>query len=576
MGVSPAIFESAGQRTEHYVPGSYSRSANVSSPSGVSAGNHVILAKSTGGQPGKLLSFSSLSDAKDALVSGDLLKAIGYAFNCSNVYTPQKVFAMRVDPATQSELILSSGGTQLLKCKSWDWGVHCNQLKLKVGTGTKSGSKKINIQYKNDAIEIDDIIRESFSLEYVGEGINPTASISTTGITLAATDEDTSEQIDKFTCTWEDATTLEELVVRINDSGVYAATVLDTESDRPSNELDTIAGLNIAESTILYSNNAAFVEELKSVTYIGSVEWISTSTRTVPENTENYVYFTGGSTSTPTTLNWASALEALETEDIQIISTPSTDEDVHALISGHCTSMSSTINRKERTFILGAAIGTNDDDGKTSARGFNSKLGSYIVDSAIANNPLTGETETISGAMLGVMAAAMESAMSVSEPLTFKTINVLGFSKYRTNSNMEEMIKAGVMLFNPNPENVSEYVCIRAVTTFQGKNDLISCERSMVREDLYMNRDLRNRLSVGVGHPNVGSTAEIVQTLKDAADEWATNSYIVDSDKGKVWNIKLRESGDKVYLTYSRYLTAPRNFIFITATNHVYESTMEL
>ena len=39
---------------------------------------------------------------------------------------------------------------------------------------------------------------------------------------------------------------------------------------------------------------------------------------------------------------------------------------------------------------------------------------------------------------------------------------------------------------------------------------------------------------------------------------------------------RVEYSGDKVYLKYSRYLTAPRNFMFITATNHVYESEMEL
>jgi hypothetical protein len=45
MGVGPAIFESAGQRSEHYVPGVYGRSFNVSSPSGISAGNLCILNK---------------------------------------------------------------------------------------------------------------------------------------------------------------------------------------------------------------------------------------------------------------------------------------------------------------------------------------------------------------------------------------------------------------------------------------------------------------------------------------------------------------------------------------------------
>ena len=84
MGVSAAIFESAGKRTEHYVPGVYSRSNNVTSPSGVSAGNLCILGSSAGGKPQALLEFGSLADAQNVLGSGELLNGIAYAFNGSN------------------------------------------------------------------------------------------------------------------------------------------------------------------------------------------------------------------------------------------------------------------------------------------------------------------------------------------------------------------------------------------------------------------------------------------------------------------------------------------------------------
>lgn len=573
MGVSAAIFESAGQRTEHFVPGVYSRSNNVSSPSGVSAGNHVILAKSTGGEPKKLLSFGSIAEAKDALVSGDLLNAIGYAFNCSNVYTPQTVYAMRVDPATQAELILSSGGTELLKLKSWDYGVHCNQLKMKVETGSLENSKKIIAVYKDDTVTIDDIIRESFSIVYTGEGTNPICSISTARISLSATGEDGT--IDEFSTTWEETTTLEELAIKINDTGVYVCTLLDSNTSRPTKELDTISSVSITEERVFYSNFQVFCEALENIAYIGDVEILSTSTRSVPQNNTNYQYFKGGSTSTPSTSDWDDALTILETEDIQIISTPSTDSSVHALISAHCTSMCSTVNRKERTCILGAAIGESDENGIASARGFNSKYVSYVIDAATASNPLTGNAEKISGALIGVMLASMESAMAVNEPLTFKTLKVLGFEKKRTISNMEKLIKAGILVCNPNPENLAEYVVIRALTTFQGNNDIISCERSMVREDLYMNRDLRNQFAGGIGHPGNNDESVIVSTLKQAARNWGASGYILKGDDW-VWNIKVRFSGDKAYLSYSRYLTAPRNFVFITATNHVYESTVEL
>lgn len=99
------------------------------------------------------------------------------------------------------------------------------------------------------------------------------------------------------------------------------------------------------------------------------------------------------------------------------------------------------------------------------------------------------------------------------------------------------------------------------------------CERSMVREDLYMNRDLRNRFAAGIGHVNDVSTDAIVTTLKNAAKEWRLNNYIVQKGADDVWDISVSIDGDKVYLTFSRYLAAPRNFVFITSNNYTYSTT---
>ena len=238
--------------------------------------------------------------------------------------------------------------------------------------------------------------------------------------------------------------------------------------------------------------------------------------------------------------------------------------------------MSSTVNRKERTCILGAPLNETDDAAIAKAIGFNNKLVTYVIDTVTTANPLTGATEEINGAMLGCALAGMESAMSVNQPLTNKTIKVLGFAKKRTITNMEKLIKAGILVCNPSPDNVTNYVVIRALTTFQG-DDLISNEMSMVREDLYMNRDLRNRFGSSIGQPNNISVSSILATLNNAAKEWADSGYIVPSDSNEnVWNKSVRVNGDKIYITYSRYLTAPTNFIFITATNHIYTSTVEV
>lgn len=579
MGVGPAIFESGGQRTEHWVPGSYSRSYNTSSPNGVSAGNMVILGKSNGGKPFELLEFDGIASAQEVLVGGELLDAIGHAFTASNVYIPQRIFAMRVNDGTQSSVVLQSGSIPMIKVNSWDYGVHTNQLKIMISDGTVQDSKKINLVYKDIQEEVDNILQKAMNIVYYGEGQNAKVSINANSISLSAESvpegESESTVIDELTLNFEDFDTLDSLVSAINNSNSYQAIADDV--DLPSVKLDTItnAAIDIENGLQLYANFDAFVETLKGMSLIGSLEILDNTTRQVPDNTESYVYFTGGTIGEYTISQWQQALQALEVKDIQIIATPSTDASIHSLISSHCTSMSSTINRKERTAILGGGIGMADADGITAAQGLNNKLISIVIDNALKTNAISGKIETITGAMLGVMLAAMESAMSPSTPLTFKTLNVLGFAKIRDIPNITSLIRAGVTVCNPNPENLSEYICVRSVTTFQG-NDLINNERSMVREDLFMNRDLRAQFIPVIGGAGISTNAAI-RTLTDRAKDWALNGYIVPNDANQnVWDIKCRVVGDKVYITYSRYLTAPVNFVFITAVNHVYTSTVEL
>ena len=573
MGVSSAVFETAGKRTEHYVPGVYSRQNNVTTPSGVSVGNLCILGESQGGASFELLEFSSLADAKNSLVSGDLLNAVAYAFNGSREYAPQKVYAMRVGASTQSSLTMQNGETDLLKIKSWDYGSHTNQLKMWVKSGSADGSKVITTVFKDEKLTTDDIIQASLNIVYVGDGTAPTVSISKDAMTLTHTVDEQSESV---SISFAEYSTLATLAARINDTGNFSANVLDTDTQAESAYLDTVSSTSVEEAVTFYSNFHAFVEELEANPYVGEVEILNESVRTMPNVTTGYAYFTGGTTAVAGVSDYVTALEQLETQDIQIIATSSTDNSVHNLIVNHCSQMSSTVNRKERTCLLGGSTGESDDEAIEKALGFNSELCSYVVDSAICTNPLSGSTETVSGAIVAVMLAGMESGMSPNESLTNKELNVLGFSKTRTIPNMEKLIKKGILVCNADPEDMTRFVCIRALTTYQ-KSDLIYNERSMVRESFVMNRELRNYYKPLIGRTGTLRTSDFINALKGIAEKWAAKGYIVPNDSNEdVWDISVKIDGDKVYITYSRYLTAPINFVFITAINHVYTSTTEV
>ena len=568
MGVSAAQFTSAGQTTQHYIPGVYSRRHTVASGSGVSSGNLAIIGESMGGEPLTLLQISDVADAKEQLTSGALLEAVCHAFNGSNTYVPQYVYAMRINSGTQATRTLYSGEEAILTITSADWGVHQNQIKMLYEDGTTG--KKVTVSYKGEEESVDNIERESFSILYAGESENDvTCTINADGLTITSDVDGESLSI-----SFDECETVSELVTRINDTGIYVATLIDTSDDAKTADLDydsvVISG---DEAVVFYSDLAALIEALESISYIGSVEYVG-STRVLPDDDEGYVYFTGGTHGTTLVSDYSAALEALQTEDIQIISTPSTDADVHSLISDHCTSMSTVAKKRERTFIVGMPSGTSIDDGVAEAKSLNNELGSVVITGANANNPLTGSAEDISPAYLACKCAGVESAMATSLPLTNKVLKVNSFSTKYKDSEMETLIKGGVMPFGEN--EAGELVCIRGITTYQAAS-LIQNERSMERSVLYMDRDLRSAFSARTGTNTAPSESEILQTLYIKAAEWLQNDLITQADDGSnVWGAKVTFDGDKTYLVFSRYIRAPNNFTFITGTNMVYTSTVEV
>lgn len=568
MGVSAAQFKSAGQSTEHYIPGIYSRRNNVSAGSGVSAGNLCIIGASMGGEPRKLLKFGSLADAKDALMGGELLDGIAHAFNGSNTYVPQHVYAMRVNNGTKSKTEFKSGSDVIITAKSADFGSHTNQIKKWLDDGTNRG-RKITVAYKGNEYSVDNIEQESFSIMYAGDGSGARCTINEIGLTLASDVEE-----ENLAVSFDEVETLDALITRINDTGFYSAQLIDKSENAPTKGLDYVSGVEIGGSAaVLKSDVQALANALKSIDIIGDVE--IGKNRVLPENDVGYVYFNGAEAGTSTVADYIETLELLENEDVQILATPSTNKNVHSLISDHCVSMSTVSKKRERTFIVGMPSKTSIAEGLEEAKGLNTELGSVIITNANANNPLTGAAEEISPALLACKVAGMEAAMTPSVPLTNKTVKVNSFGAKYKDTELEEMIVGGIMPFGENESG--ELVCIRGMTCYQGDN-LIMNERSMIRSVLFMDRDVRKANERKVGTNDEPSESSIVQILENKAKEWYRDDLITKSDDGKnVFNISVRFDGDKAYLSFDRYIRAPNNFMFITGTNRVYKSsTVEL
>jgi len=575
MGVSPANFTSAGQTTSHYIPGVYSRRNTQGSSTGVSAGNLCILGVSKGGKPLTLMEFADLAEAKETLISGQLLEAIGAAFNGSSEFVPQKVFAMRVNAGTRAESTLTSGNNDILKVSSADYGSHQNQIKYWLRSGSTTG-KKLSVSYKGEQTDVDDIEKKSFTILYNGSTAeNVVCSINATSLTLTASDSENAPiESETFTFDFEEYATLSALKERIETTGAYTCNLLDTAEDAKTSELDCVQNVSVkTTAATFYSNLQALIDTFTSIDNIGSVEFVGNQ-RVLPENNDAWQFLTGGTDGSSSYDDWTQAIDELEDCDIQIIAIPTTNESVQSYLESHCVTMSSVSKKKERTCWFGTAKGTSVEDAVKRAKGINSCFASLVTTGANVSNLITGKTEDVSPSYVACMCAGMESAMSCSNPLTNKALKVNSFERKYKEGELSKLIAGGVVAFGENDDG--ELVCIRSVTTYQG-DSLIKNERSMWRSVLFMDRDLRKACNPRIGTNAEPSESTILATLEKKAKEWYTADMITKGDDGSLYqNAKVRFDGDKCYLTFDRYIRAPNNFVFITATNKVYSAPVEL
>ena len=218
-------------------------------------------------------------------------------------------------------------------------------------------------------------------------------------------------------------------------------------------------------------------------------------------------------------------------------------------------------------FLVGMAYGSTLEQGIAEAAELNSEYGSLVINGMKASNPLTDESEYMSGALLACKAAGMENSMGSGNPLTNKVIKVTEFTG---SDDYETMIANGIMPFGKNDDD--NLVCIRAMTTYQSDNLALN-ERSCVREALFMDRDFRAAYSRKIGTNDAPDESDIKGILIARAEEWYKSGLITKNDKQEdVFNIRVRFDADKTYVEYDRFLRTPNNFIFGTSNNLLYKS----
>lgn len=560
MGVSPVQFSSGGQNSAHLIPGGYSR--NVSLPNGgggVSIGNICILGQSELGTPKTLLKFSSVAEAKSALSGGELLEGIYDAFNPGDNLVPQQVWAVRIDPATQSITTLKKTGVDKIDLKTKLYGAKASQAQYSLNTGTTVGTKKFSEKFNGQLFEYDNIERKSFDIQYIGAGSAGTMTI--TGTTLTTTI--TGAPADNLSLAFATYPTIADLIAYISSLSTYTATVQAGQSSKKSNELDAVTAQDIR--TALYtakSDVQALIETINNSSFWGA-NLTSGATRDVPDNVAVLTFGTGASNGSAVNGDWIASFLKIEQEDIQGISVMSESATIHALAKAHIQYVNGVEGKAERQAILGADGVSTLANAVTQAKANNEPAICMVYDKFQGFNSEGVEIAKTSmyyaSQLLGQMAS-----VDLNVPLTHRIRNVIKQNVVWTKSEKETAISGGVILSETTPQGICRTV--RSITTYQA-DDVKFNEFSSVRQILFMGRDIRTgseRLKVGT--PGGGrAVAEILSFLTAKLNQYTERGYLVGDDTHpsfKEQSVTLK--ADAIFVSWVGNVSLPVNFIFTT------------
>lgn len=533
----------------------------------------AVIGRSVGGAPNTALRFGSPSEAKAALIDGELLTAINKAFDPSaQTGGPTTVVAVRVNPATRSSLALvDATPVTVINLQSTDYGLYTNQIKVKIEAGTTVG-KKLTTQFGNSYFSEDNVARRAFQIRYSGAQASARMSVTGTTVTLEAPNSTVVATIDL-----NSYDTVQELVDRINVVSGFAASVLDGNGNAPAlNGLDYVSNQDVRTADYVAKADLQAIVDW----FNGVGEGYVTATRAagvgaVPANIA-FTYLAGGSDGVVTNTEWSNAFATLQAVDVQWVVPISSDASIHAMADAHCAYMSN-IARMERRAIVGTAAGTSDSAAIAAAKALNSDRTS-LVHLGFYDYDATGALVLQPPYIMAAMIAGAFSGVNPGTPMTNKTLKVRGLERLLRNpTDTDLLINGGVLAVESTPGG---YKVVKSITTWLTNDNYNRVEVSTGVALDFVARNVREALDVLRGEkatPLVLSRAvEIARsTLTELARAEPQGPGVItgDADNPAFKNIKASLEGDVVRVEFQCSPVIPANYILVSIFAVPYSGT---
>lgn len=531
-------------------------------PRNPATGNNVaIIGKALAGKPNTPLWFQNPAEAEKVLRSGELLVAVRKAFAPSaQTGGPNRVCAIRVGSATQSTLALKDGSdAAVINLTSEVYGLPANGVRVKIEAGSLGATlKKITTQLYDEYYIKDNVGRAAFTVKYTGAAVAVTIDVTGTTVTLDVDAVDT-------VITLADYPTVQQLCDKINTVAGFAATpVSGSELHKTANALDTVTAQDV--KTAIYTVRAdlqAIVDYFNSIAEPFVTAERVAAAGTLPANI-GFTFLAGATDPAVVTQDWTTAIDVLETVDVQWFVPLSSEAGVHSAADAHAVFMSGA-GQKERRAVVGGAVGDTIATAVGNAKALASDRTAYVFPGHVDFDE-DGNRVVLPAYMTAALIAGGMAGMNPGHALTNKTLRMVGLEvDVRNPVETDELIAAGVLCV----ENTERgYKVTRSISTHLATDNFNRVELSCGAAADFVVRSVRERLDFLRGRPNTPQLLhEAVATARSALVELARPEpagpgvIVGDENSPAFRDVAGRLEGDIVHVTFQCSPEVPNNFI---------------
>jgi len=393
--------------------------------------------------------------------------------------------------------------------------------------------------------------------------------------TLDGGGETAGVRITNFALTDSNATNLKKAFDKINDIGdganLLIADIDPSASNVKISEIDIVANTSIDGANVdIFSKIQDIVNGMANS---GLVEVTAKANEfsAAPQTYTNQQLGGGTYTEYPTAANWQSALEALESIEVNIVvpladeltaATSPTKAAVHLKVRDHLVKMAG-LGANERQGYVGGIDNETKANLKSAVKALNSQYLGYAVNGIKVFNP-AGNQVSLKPDYAALMLASIQASTPVGTPLSQKIVNViepLNNSGWSATTDANEMIQSGLIIIEPSRVG---YRVVRSVSSYLTDDNPILSEMSSMESVITSIRDLRANLDSLIGAAAVAGTAKRISAIARTRLEKQVKDGIIKAFDSN--NLTVEDIGDHFRLNVRVARVEPVNFITIKMT----------